>query len=323
MACYGGAACPVSRTITVNRLLYFFLGILLFFSSAPGVRAEGMVQYFNTEYRELTRRIPELAEVGYTSIWLPPPAKGSGGLSVGYDCWDRFDLGSKNQRGTVRTFYGTEGELLELVRVAHRFGIRVYFDNIMNHNAFDIPGYNESTPIDVYPGFVPEDFHLRKTKDGFYRKWDNTRDWNDAWQVQNLGLSDLIDIAHETANTNHGFNEGDDHPKITFVRHPNSPEYYLDTDLPQMQSGGGVNVTVYPFANKEPFQDIGVAGNGAGNGLFDFTDSNGNGQHDVGEPSEPFTDTGVDPKTPGRSTVGWGAGDGKYNMGNPVAEDVA
>ena len=322
MACYGEAACPVLRTITVNRLLYFFLGILIFFSSALGVRAEGMVQYFNTEYRELTRRIPELAEVGYTSIWLPPPAKGSGGLSVGYDCWDRFDLGSKNQRGTVRTFYGTEGELLELVRVAHRFGIRVYFDNIMNHNAFDIPGYNESTPIDVYPGFVPEDFHLRKTKDGFYRKWDNTRDWNDAWQVQNLGLSDLIDIAHETANTNHGFNEGDDHPKITFVRHPNNPEYYLDTDLPQMQSGGGVNVTVYPFANKEPFQDIGVAGNGAGNGRFDFTDTNGNGQHDVGEPSEPFTDTGVDPKTPGRNTVGWGVGDGMYNMGNPVAEDV-
>ena len=158
-----------------------------------------MLQYFNTEYRELTRRVPELAEAGYASIWLPPPAKGSGGLSVGYDLWDRFDLGAKNQRGTVRTFYGTEGDLLELIAVAHRFGIRVYFDNIMNHNAFDIPGYNETTPIDLYPGMVPEDFHLRKTKDGFYRKWDNTRDWNDAWQVQNLGLSDLIDIAHETA----------------------------------------------------------------------------------------------------------------------------
>ena len=63
-------------------------------------------------------------------------------------------------------------------------GVRVGV--ITNHNAFDVPGYNESTPIDVYPGFVPEDFHLRKTSDGFYRKWDNTRDWNDAWQVQNL-----------------------------------------------------------------------------------------------------------------------------------------
>lgn len=199
--------------------------LLLLFCVLPVLgRAEGMLQYFNTDYREITRRIPELAEAGYDSLWLPPPCKGSGGLSVGYDLWDRFDLGSKDQRGTVRTKYGAEGELLELVETAHRFGIRVYFDNITNHNAFDVPGYNESTPIDLYPGFVPEDFHLRKTSDGFYRKWDNTRDWNDTWQVQNLGLSDLIDISQENPNTNHGKNEGDDIPKIVFVRHPNNPE---------------------------------------------------------------------------------------------------
>lgn len=309
------------------RALAFRLVVSLLFTCLSGpVRAEGMLQYFNTEWKEITRRIPELAEAGYSSLWVPPPTKGSGGLSVGYDLWDRFDLGSKNQRGTVRTLYGTEADLLELMETAHRFGIRVYYDSITNHNAFDVPGYNESTPIDVYPGFVPEDFHLRKTSDGFYRKWDNTRDWNDAWQVQNLGLSDLIDIAHENPNTNHGFNEGDDHPKITFTRHPNNPEYYLDTDLPQAQSGGGKNVTVYPFANKEPYQDVGYVdgGNtiGAGDGRFSFKDLNGNGQHDVGEVSEPFTDTGVDPKTPGRNTAGWGAGDGKYNMGNPVPEDV-
>lgn len=170
--------------------------------------------------------MPELAEAGYSSLWLPPPTKGSGGLSVGYDLWDRFDLGSKDQRGTVRTRYGTEAELLEMVRVAHRFGIRVYFDNIMNHNAFDVPGYNAYTPIDTYPGFVPEDFHLRRTEDGFYRKWDNTRDWNDAWQVQNLGLADLIDISTEpgSTNNNHGSYEGDTIPKIKFIRHPNNPE---------------------------------------------------------------------------------------------------
>jgi len=187
-----------------------------------------MVQYFNTSWRELVAKVPELAEAGYESLWLPPPTKGSGGLSVGYDLWDRFDLGSKDQRGTVRTRYGTEAELLELMRVAHRFGIRVYFDNIMNHNAFDVPGFNAHTPIDQYPGFLPEDFHLRRTEDGFYRKWDNTRDWNDAWQVQNLGLADLIDIATEpgSLNYNHGDFEGDTIPKFEFVRQPNNPEYY-------------------------------------------------------------------------------------------------
>ncbi len=202
--------------------------LILFALMSHSAFAESMVQYFNTSWKEIAQKMPELAEAGYDSIWLPPPTKGSGGLSVGYDLWDRFDLGSKNQRGSISTRYGTEAELLELVEVAHRFGIRIYFDNIMNHNAFDVPGYNAGTPIDVYPGFVPEDFHLRITEDGFYRKWDNTRNWNDAWQVQQLGLADLIDIAAEPGpvNRNHGSFEGASIQKVTFVRHPAQPEYY-------------------------------------------------------------------------------------------------
>jgi len=123
-----------------------------------------MLQLFNTSWKDLAAKMPELAEAGYTSLWLPPPTKGSGGLSVGYDCYDGFDLGSKDQRNSVSTRYGTEAELLQMVEVAHRFGIRVYFDNIMNHRAFDVPGYNESTPIGIYPGMVPEDFHLKKNR---------------------------------------------------------------------------------------------------------------------------------------------------------------
>jgi hypothetical protein len=175
--------------------------LLLLVLLCPMARGEAMLQYFNSSWKEIARKMPELAEAGYSSLWLPPPSKGSGGLSVGYDLWDPFDLGSKDQRGSVSTRYGTEADLLQLMETAHRFGIRVYFDNIMNHRAFDVPGYNENTPIDIYPGMVPEDFHLRVTEDGFYRKWDNTRDWGSAWQVQNLGLADLIDIAHETPNT--------------------------------------------------------------------------------------------------------------------------
>ena len=198
----------------------------------PSAHAEAMLQLFNVSWSEVARKMPELAEAGYNSLWLPPPAKASGGLSVGYDLWDAYDLGSKDQRNTVRTRYGTEAELRHMMEVAHRFGIRVYFDNIMNHRAFDIPGFNENTPIggegqtELYPGMVPEDFHLRQTEDGFYRKWDNTRDWGSAWQVQNLGLSDLIDIAHETPNANFGPSEGSTHPKFSFVRDLERPGQY-------------------------------------------------------------------------------------------------
>ncbi len=211
--------------------------VLLSGGRLPSVQAEAMLQYFNVSWSEVAEKIPELAEAGYTSLWLPPPGKASGGLSVGYDLWDAYDLGSKDQRGTVRTRYGTEAELLHMMDVAHRFGMRVYFDTIMNHRAFDIPGYDENTPIggegqaELYPGMVPEDFHLRTTEDGFYRKWDNTRDWGSTWQVQNLGLSDLIDIAHETPNANHGPSEGSTHPKYSFVRDLERPEqYHIDKD---------------------------------------------------------------------------------------------
>ncbi len=192
------------------------------------LRGEAMLQYFNTDWNEIAMKMPELAEAGYDSLWLPPPTKGSGGLSVGYDLWDRFDLGSKDQRGSVRTRYGTEADLLRMIEVAHRFGIRVYFDNVMNHNAFDVPGYNASTSINIYPGLVPEDFHLRLTQEGFYRKWDNIADWNDAWQVQHRNFSDLIDLAQEPGptNQNFGYSEGSTFPKIRFVRQPNNPEYY-------------------------------------------------------------------------------------------------
>src|SRR4051812_48801596 len=209
-----------------------------------------MLQYFNTDWNEIALKMPELAEAGYDSLWLPPPTKGSGGLSVGYDLWDRFDLGSKDQRGSVRTRYGTEADLLRMVEVAHRFGIRVYFDNVMNHNAFDVPGFNASTPIDTYPGLVPEDFHLRLTQEGFYRKWDNIANWNDSWQIQNRNFSDLVDLAQEpgTTNQNFGLTEGSTFPKIKFVRQPNNPEYYyFDANGSYVGFGGLLNLAPNPL----------------------------------------------------------------------------
>lgn len=303
--------------------------LLVCLTSCTSAWSEVMLQYFNTSWREIADKMPELAEAGYSSLWLPPPTKGSGGLSVGYDLCDPFDLGGGDQRGSVRTRYGTEADLLYLMEVAHRFGIRVYFDNIMNHRAFDVPGFNESTPIDVYPGMVPEDFHLRKTEEGFYRKWDNCRDWNSAWQVMNLGLSDLIDIAHETPNDNFGTNEGDDYPKWSGVRQPEHPEFYPDTDLPLAVGYASYSWTEYTFANKEPYEDVGYTNAAgacvaaaAGNGRFDWEDANADGQHTAGERCEPFADTGLDGARPGWQDAAHGFGDGVYNMGNPVSEDV-
>jgi glycosidase len=233
----------------LSTMFRHFIFLALLYALTTSARGEAMLQYFNTSWVEITNKMPELAEAGYSSLWLPPPTKGSGGLSVGYDLWDPFDLGGKNQRNSVRTRYGTEAELIRLVETAHRFGIRVYFDNIMNHRAFDVPGFNENTPIDIYPGMVPEDFHLRRTQDGFYRKWDNTRSWTDAWQVQHLGLADLIDIAQEpgTTNQNFGLTEGSTALKIKFIRDYDRPEqYYFDKNGNYIGFGGLLTMARQP-----------------------------------------------------------------------------
>ncbi|MFM6171274.1 MAG: alpha-amylase family glycosyl hydrolase, partial [Sphaerospermopsis kisseleviana] len=210
-----------------RRLVVAMAGCLILTGGQPpSARAEVILQYFNTSWLEIAQKMPEVVEAGYSALWLPPPTKGSGGQSVGYDLWDSFDLGSKDQRGSVRTRYGTEAELHHLIETAHRFGVRVYFDIIHNHRAFDVPGYNADTPVDIYPGMLPEDFHLKVTEEGFYRKWDNTRSWSDQWQVQHLGLADLIDIAHETPNANFGPSEGSTHPKLSFVRDLERPWQY-------------------------------------------------------------------------------------------------
>src|SRR5207244_5546009 len=132
----------------IRRIVLVAVSILL--ASGHDLRADAMLQLFNLSWNEVADKMPEIAEAGYSSLWLPPPTKGGSGYSVGYDLFDPLDLGDKDQRGTFATHYGTKAELLRLVRLAHRFGLRVYFDKIVNHRAFDVPGYDSTTPPHLY-----------------------------------------------------------------------------------------------------------------------------------------------------------------------------
>lgn len=217
---------------------FAFLGLLFAAASLPlpHARAEAMLEIFQLSWHDLAQKMPEIAEAGYTSLWLPPPCKAGSVYSVGYDLFDPFDLGDKNQRGTIATRWGTKADLLELMQVAHRFGIRVYFDNIMNHRGFDVPGYDANTPTNLYPGLLPQDFHVQTVSGGFYRNWPNVQDWNNQWDVQYESLSGLLDLANEPGpvNGNYGPALGGTISKPVFVRHPQNPEYYLDPNGPAL-----------------------------------------------------------------------------------------
>ena len=65
----------------------------------------------------------ELKEAGIDALWLPPAYKGaSGRRSVGYDVYDTYDLGEFNQKGAIRTKYGTRAEYLSAVKALQNSG---------------------------------------------------------------------------------------------------------------------------------------------------------------------------------------------------------
>lgn len=125
---------------------------------AGPVRAEVLLQWFETDWDEMYQKLPKVAEVGYDSLWIPPPTKGPVGTSVkwanvGYNLYDRFDLGDVPQRGTMETRYGTRGSLRAMVDSAHHLGIKIIPDIVMNHNG-NGPDFRE------YPGMTATDFHV-------------------------------------------------------------------------------------------------------------------------------------------------------------------
>ena len=102
-----------------------------------------MFQYFEWYMNGLDSRLwiqlkedaNHLKDIGITSVWIPPVFKGTSPFDTGYGIYDLYDLGEFDQKGSVKTKYGTKDELLEAIRELHRCGIHVYVDVVLNHKA--------------------------------------------------------------------------------------------------------------------------------------------------------------------------------------------
>ncbi len=100
-----------------------------------------MMQYFHwyspddgTYWEQVAARAGELAKTGITALWLPPAYKGIGGShDVGYGVYDMYDLGEFDQKGSVRTKYGTKDQYLAAIAALKAVGIQVYADTVLNH----------------------------------------------------------------------------------------------------------------------------------------------------------------------------------------------
>jgi alpha-amylase len=117
-----------------------------------------MMQYFHwympddgSLWKQVADKAEELAKIGITALWLPPAYKGTaGGMDVGYGVYDLFDLGEFDQKGSVRTKYGTKDEYVRAIQVAQKAGIRIYADAVFNHKlGADQKEEMEATPFSM------------------------------------------------------------------------------------------------------------------------------------------------------------------------------
>jgi len=84
----------------------------------------------------------DLSLAGFSAIWLPPMLKTSSGASVGadgYGPFDDYDIGSKKQKGTIPTRFGTREQLQRCAAVLRTNGLDIYLDMVEHQRAGDGP----------------------------------------------------------------------------------------------------------------------------------------------------------------------------------------
>jgi autotransporter-associated beta strand protein len=154
-------------------------------SAAVDTSAPAILQWFDSTYGTQEKRVADFFVAGYGSTWIPPTGRAdSGNQSVGYDVFDRFDLGSTNNP----TLYGTETGLRRFTSTMQRAGGDVVVDLVWNHNGFSNSGNAGFAAAGGYPGFV---LSAPGVADGDFHGAFETGDLNGR-------LAGLIDIKHET-----------------------------------------------------------------------------------------------------------------------------
>lgn len=95
-------------------------------------------EWYTTEdgswWRHLSADSSRLENDGYTMVWMPPAYKGQAGVyDVGYGVYDMYDLGEFDQKGTIRTKYGTREEYLQAIHDLQTHHIKTLADIVVDH----------------------------------------------------------------------------------------------------------------------------------------------------------------------------------------------
>ncbi len=227
------------------------------------------LQWFDSSFYVIEHRMPDVFRAGYGGIWLPPVGKASTG-SVGYDAFDRFDLGSP----ASPTMYGTESFFRAVVGELKQGNVNVYVDVVLNHN-----GARSSNAQFIADGSWPG-FYLPGSGLDFWGDFHDgtTQSTNPNDPNYNLFTGDLVSLIDIAQEKNYQFirqpvaaNAQNIPPGNVRNRpDPNNARFYPDRNLAPKATfvntapGDGTSWTIYPFNNTTPLAGDVVVENATG-----------------------------------------------------------
>lgn len=151
------------------------MGVLLqgFYKTAPNNAVPSPVDGEGTElfwWDQLAAEANSFRQAGFTAIWLPPVLKTASGDNKGadgYGAYDDYDIGSKHQKGSTPTRFGTREQLQRCVAILRANGLDVYLDMVEHQRSgdttpfvFRYPGADGNGDIGRFPknpaNFVPQ-----------------------------------------------------------------------------------------------------------------------------------------------------------------------
>ncbi len=153
--------------------------------------------------------LPRIKRLGFTAVWITPPFKQNfvqGGSSAYHGYWiDDFT--------TIDPHWGTNAEFKSFVDCAHRIGIKVVLDIVMNHtgdviqyrdnnyNFHNLP--NTTAYIPSWGTSIKSPAFLNDINN--YHNQGNVGDWGNQSQYQNGDFFGLDDVKTENEAVINGF----------------------------------------------------------------------------------------------------------------------
>ena len=153
-----------------------------------GINEETILHVWNWSFKTIKENIKEIVNAGYTWIQVSP-VQGTKDKSLVVKDWWMLYQPINFKIGNFQL--GSREEFIGMCAEAHRYGLKVMVDVILNHMANRGGGNDSNFPHETVESFIRDDIN-------FWHERKKVEDWDDRWQVTHwcIGLPDLNTSNH-------------------------------------------------------------------------------------------------------------------------------